>query len=510
MPSSFSLSVTFLSVVLAGAQAASADVTAKDIWQNMGAYVTALGGELTGQTSVSGDTTTHSQISANFTLPFDAGTIRVTQSGMALREQDDGTVAIQFPPEVTYTLFANITGEGQISAEVIFDLAQMNLTAAGNPGDVAYSYNAPVVTGRLGEWDFPEAGEATITADLRFETVTGNSRITVGDLVATSGRVEIGPQLFTMSLTDANGTRVDAETRVASTVTDASFDLPNGGFNIMNVVDALQDGFRLQAESTVTGYETRQETQVEGAILAEQSSRTGHSTSRFSFDRNGVSVSGEGRDYVMRYLMPEVLPVPIEAAGEAMSAALSFPLEKSEGPQPFVLAVSIKGLSLAEDLWSLFDSEKTIPRDPAEVTLDMSGTMRNLADLMDFVAVGGMIDAGTPPAELHSAELKTLVISGAGAELTGTGAARFDNSDLATYGGFPKPVGRVNLAIKGGDALLTRLVELGVMSEDDAMGARMALAAMAKPDPEAGEDALKSSFEFTEDGGVTANGMRIR
>lgn len=52
---------------------------------------------------------------------------------------------------------------------------------------------------------------------------------------------------------------------------------------------------------------------------------------------------------------------------------------------------------------------------------------------------------------------------------------------METYGGFPKPT-----------------------------GARMMLGVVAKPDPDAGEDAMKTRLEITEQGHILANGQRLR
>ena len=97
-----------------------------------------------------------------------------------------------------------------------------------------------------------------------------------------------------------------------------------------------------------------------------------------------------------------------------------------------------------------------------------------------------------------------------GATLTGEGQMNFDNSDMETFGGFPAPSGTVDLALQGGNGLMDKLVEMGLLPEQQAMSARIMIGMFAKPDPEAGEDALKSTLEITPSGEVLANGMRIR
>ena len=94
--------------------------------------------------------------------------------------------------------------------------------------------------------------------------------------------------------------------------------------------------------------------------------------------------------------------------------------------------------------------------------------------------------------------------------MAGSGAARFDNTDLVTFGGFPKPSGTLDLTVKGANALIDRLVGIGLLKDQDAMGARMGMGMIAKPAPELGEDALKSHLEMTDEGQVLANGIRLR
>ena len=53
-----------------------------------------------------------------------------------------------------------------------------------------------------------------------------------------------------------------------------------------------------------------------------------------------------------------------------------------------------------------------------------------------------------------------------------------------------------------------RLVSLGVIGQEDAMGAMMMMSMFARPGDE--EDTLTSTLEVREDGAVLANGQRIQ
>ena len=139
---------------------------------------------------------------------------------------------------------------------------------------------------------------------------------------------------------------------------------------------------------------------------------------------------------------------------------------------------------------------------PAVATLivDLSGAAKLLVNILDPKEAENIGDQ--PPGELDALDINELKLSAVGAELTGNGALTFDNS-----AGVPKPLGAVDLQLTGANALIDKLVAMGFVPEDQAMGARMMMGLFAVP---TGEDALSSKIEFKEDGGVYANGQRVQ
>ena len=109
----------------------------------------------------------------------------------------------------------------------------------------------------------------------------------------------------------------------------------------------------------------------------------------------------------------------------------------------------------------------------------------------------------TPPGEINSLDVNRLRFALAGAELTGDAAFVFDNST-----GMPQPEGTANLAITGINRLIDALVGMGMIPEEQAMGARMMLSLFAKPGET--EDSLVSTIEFKADGSIYSNGQRIK
>ena len=95
-----------------------------------------------------------------------------------------------------------------------------------------------------------------------------------------------------------------------------------------------------------------------------------------------------------------------------------------------------------------------------------------------------------------------------GTKLTGDGDFAFDNSNTEEFDGLPSPSGVANLELVGANQLIDTLIGMGIISDNDALGARMMMGLMAVPGEE--PDTLNSTIEFTEDGQILANGQRIK
>ena len=152
----------------------------------------------------------------------------------------------------------------------------------------------------------------------------------------------------------------------------------------------------------------------------------------------------------------------------------------------------------------MVDPGKSLSRDPATIVIDLVGKVMLLTDLSN---PENLKHLKGPPAIPVSVDLNELTAIFAGAVLNGSGAVRFNMENTESFGGMPQPVGEVNLRLKGGFGLMDKLVELGLVPPDAAMGIRAMSGAFAKP---VGDDELESKIELTEDGGILANGQRIK
>lgn len=199
------------------------------------------------------------------------------------------------------------------------------------------------------------------------------------------------------------------------------------------------------------------------------------------------------------------IPFPEVAVGFSEAAFnVLMPVSKSETPQEFTFLTKLVDYTVSEDVWGMLDPAATLPRDPATVILDVKGTGFWKADIMDPAF---QVEGAEPPGELSSLDLTQMLVKAAGAEVAGTGALTFDNTDLVTFQGVPKPTGTINIDIKGANALIDNLIAMGLLPEDQAMGARMMMGLFARPG--AGPDELTSQIEF-KNGGLFANGQQLQ
>ncbi len=156
----------------------------------------------------------------------------------------------------------------------------------------------------------------------------------------------------------------------------------------------------------------------------------------------------------------------------------------------------------------MFDPTAQLPRDPARLSLDLTASVESFIDLLDVEALMALETSEEAPAMVHGLTLKDLALEMVGASLKGQGAFTFDNTDYDTFDGIPAPDGAIDLELSGANGLLDTLVAMGLLPEEQAMGARMMMGLFAVPG--VGDDVLTSKIEVKPDGQILANGQRLQ
>ena len=159
-------------------------------------------------------------------------------------------------------------------------------------------------------------------------------------------------------------------------------------------------------------------------------------------------------------------------------------------------------------MWALFDYEEILPRDPISLGLEVSGKIKLVHDIFSPEFIEALGQDNSIPFELEHIDIGQLHLAGAGAALEGAGHFEFDNSDFETFEGLPRPMGRFETELKGGNRLLDRLIDIGLLPKSEAMAMRMMLSMFTVPGE--GNDILKMLLEVTQEGRILSNGQRIR
>lgn len=492
-----------------------ADINADDVWQNTVDYSAVFGGALTADLSRSGDTVSVSDLTYTLDLPLDAGRVTLKLGSADLTENGDGTVNWLYPDALEYQVTYSGPNSEDFSADLHVSHEGMTMVASGDPNDITYDWEADRLEAAVDRIPMPDGGELTsMTTTLL--NLAGKTRVTVGDMVKLETSYESGAQTFEMrqsSTTEVDGQNVRAFGKggASSMKISGTAAIPREGMSILNLAAALRDGLSLTTGYSLNDYYTQQIVEVDGATLMTQVAKADSYGIDLTFDANGLSLSGPSENIQVEMEMMDPMPLAIKASIDTANAAFVMPLLKGGGPAPVTLSMDLKGIALDESLWVMFDPEQMLDRSPADLTLDLSGTAKNNLEWLDVLNVEtALATLDMLPVEMQDLTLNALHINAVGTELDGNGALTFDNNDLKTYDGFPRPDGKFSFDIKGINNLLDILVAMGMMPEQQASGARMGLAMFSTPASDGADDHLTSEVEMTPEGHVIVNGNRLK
>ncbi len=492
--------VTLATLMLSSA--AQAQVTPENVWQNWQAAGEASGQTLTAASeSRVGDTLTVSNVAVNST--FDEGTLTGTIPEITFRDAGDGTVAVAMSPE--YPLLLDTTGPEGERTKVAMTVRQpdLQIVSSGTPAETRYDFTAPSIQVTV---DSVAVNDVAQEVDLMVDvtTLAGNYLFGAGGSEGISSALTADRATMTMNVVDPQTT---ATARIAASVSDiagTSSGIMLGSAQPADMAEALREGFTSEGDFTY-GPVTIDFDTAEGADTATGKYTSGSGNLVFALDRDRMNYGGGVRDATLT-VSGSAIPVPELSAQYAEAAFnLLIPVAQTEEPGDFAFLTRLVDLTISDEAWNLFDPSSVLPRDPATIIIDTTGTARWLVDMLSPTQPATPSEEA--PVELHSLDIANLTVRAVGAEVTGKGAFTFDNTDLTTFQGMPAPTGTMDLTIVGANALIDRLIQLGVLPEDQAMGARMMMGLFARPGE--GEDTLTSTLEF-KDKGFYANGQRLQ
>lgn len=476
---------------------ALANVTAEEVWDNWKGMLDIYGEGLTiGSETISGGTVTVSDITMRIEDGNDVVEGKIAE--VLLTENGDGTVTITMSEENPLTISSSGT---TLPLTLRSDGMQMVVSGTVEEMNYALSADRYGIEATPGTYD-----EVAINAGSLFmEGISGTYTSVTGDMQDLDYTMTVSSIVADVNIREpgGSGTVVFAgRIEGLDAVVDAT--LPGDMATMENPEAMFVEGFTMDASYEFGASDYSFNANVDGDV--------GQGTASASSGSMAISMSKDGFSYAGGATSPAVsmfgfdIPFPVEIAMEEYSYSIDVPLSKSNAPRDMALAIALRGLTVNDILWSLVDPGQALPRDPATVAIDLSGTATPLFDFLDPAQQmeAAMSDMPILP---NSLTLNSLEVSAAGAEITGNGAFTFDPSDMATFPGVPRPEGQLQLNVNGANGLIDKLIQMGLLPEDQAMGARMMMGMFATP---VGDDMLQSVIEVNDQGHVIANGQRLQ
>ncbi|MCT4559183.1 MAG: PepSY domain-containing protein [Pelagimonas sp.] len=496
--------------LLVGAAPAFADVTPQQVWDDLETYMQKFGYEVTATEAMSGSTLTVSDISMSMSFPEDAGAFEVTASEMSFTDQGDGTVLVDLPANLPMTMKGVEDGDDMLDMVMTIGQTGMRMVVSGEPNNLTYSYSADEMSVTIDE--LTAEGETLSGDDFTFtyalgmmsgvSTVTRDAKMqkVVQDMQALTG------SLMLKAKDPDSGDNIDFTGNYKSLVMNGETTIPMNA-DMSDPANILASGLGGYAHLAHGGSELNFAVTGDEPVSGTMTSTSGKIDVGFSEDGISYDVGGTGTNMTVQGPMP----FPVSMAMEESGFTLVLPTKAGAGEQDAKLSMLFKGFTMDDMLWMLVDGGNVLPRDPATISLDLDAKVTPLLNIFDtqameeFEATAGSDEL---PAEINSLKLSNLLVEAVGAKIAGDGAFTFDNSDLETFDGMPRPTGKVNLSAEGVNGLLDKLIEMGIMSQQDAGGMRMMMAMFTVPGD--AEDTMTSVLEINDQGHVLANGQRLQ
>ena len=491
---------TTTSALALAAGPALAELTADQVWTDWKDLLESYGADVSsGGENQSGGALTVSDLVAAFSI--EDGSMTMELGDLTFTEQGDGSVVVTM--QDTLPVVMDVTDSDGKTGRVGFNLSQPGgkLIASGDTSNLRYDFDYPTLTMSdltIEGDDVPE--DMPMTLDFAMTALTGFVTLTDGDVRSYDSVSNVGTLSLNMDIDDPDegtGRIVMSMTDIAQTATGtlASIEMD------MSAAEMVRSG--LTQNGTGTYGPSTMEFAFDGPDGAlEMAAAAQGGTLDISLDENGIDYGGVTNGITMTVGGAQIPFPPLTFAMEKSEGRFKMPfIPDPERPQDFGLVMSMEGLEIDNMLWNMFDPAEQLPREPATLVVDLGGSVILTEDFTNPEYAENM-DAA-PPGTIETLDINAIRLKLAGAELTGDGAFAFNNDT-----GMPMPSGTANLMLTGGNTLLDTLVGMGLVPEDQAMGARMMLGLFARPGD--GPDTLVSTIEVNEDGSVLANGQRIK
>lgn len=492
------------------ATAAFADLTSAEVWADWKSYMASGGYEVTASESFNGGTLTVSDLRMQIDLGTDTGggAANLLMGPVRFVEQNDGSVSIELSAQTTVEVESTTIDGDTFALTLTYVQTDPVMTATGDPSEVTYDYSSPGLSMALSGLSVngTSIGSEVATAAINVTNIAYSATTSVDALRKIEQTMTVGTLGYDIAFADPAG---EGKFKLAGAMNDISLDatgdLPSD-VNPQDLNAMLDAGLDFDvAMASLGGTYTLSFSSPDGSGTANSTSEGGDI--KMSMSQEGLTYDIAQRNVDFNVLVTE-FPLPLSFSAGEVGTSIQMPLQRSPDEQAFGLSLSLNDFTMSDVIWSLFDPSSQLPRDPATLLVDLSGKAKVLFDFLDPAQASVLEQTGAAPGELNALTLNKLELDAAGAKLTGSGDFTFDNSDLITFDGAPRPLGGLDLSLVGGNGLLDKLVAMGLLPDEQAMGARLMMGLFAVPGD--APDTLNSRIEVNPEGHVLANGQRIR
>lgn len=486
--------------VLLGTTSAYADVSNQDVWSAWKGVLTGVGYKVAGEESQSGKTLKVDGLTLSFDLAPEDGMASVNMGDMTFEEQGDGTVRIGVPATVPIKVTSTVEGEtSDVTLTAMLD--NMDMVASGDPDNIVYTYSANSLGLELTEMLINGEPFEDFDMTMNMTALAGMSSISGGDLAQFVQNMTANSMNMKINGDDPSEGKFDMSIDATGLAFESQGAFPMGA-NPENPGEIFRSGLDMQGSFSSEGSTVAVDA-VDDSGPVKVDMGTGATKLTIKAGDGIFDYGGAVNDLAFTMVGGDI-PLPVSVNMAEFSYGLLMPLLKDTSPQDFNFDLKMAGLTISDMLWGIFDPGSMLPRDPATVSLALAGTMTLFEDLVSE----DMEDADEFPGEINTLTLSEILVDLVGARISGDGGFTFDNTDTQTFDGMPRPEGSIALNVKGANALMDTLVKMGLLPEEQVMGARMMMAMFSVPGES--EDEVNSVIEINAEGHVLANGQRIQ
>ena len=484
----------------------NAELSTKDAWDNLKKLLETGGYQVIGQEITVGpdlsikNVQISSEVDAQTDITFDIGSLDLTKN-------KDGFINISLPEEI-YVQYLNEDEFGyKTEANILVRARELDFKVSGKLSQVLYQLTASSAGFALVELLDNGAVSPDFSAEMEFVLadvnstirVAGVSTIEVTSLLSASGAsVKGGLSLLSVPL-KLNFQYVMDQLKSSSVSNEPKVSLDED-FEL-----ALTEGFSSTSNFTFDTSEMSLNATTPSGPLA-LSFTTGPSSLTSALSQSGFFIQSDNEQSKFNVNLPSN-GWNFELDFQEFSTSLNMPLLAKSGEQEFGMSVNLSGLNLSDTLWNLFDSGNLMPDDPASMKFAIEGSTILDEGLTSEAIIENQNLDPLEFGQILRFKLKEFLLDALGLTVEANGSFEFDNADLETFEGIPRPMGTASLRIRGSNAFIDRLENMQVLPSETIMGARMMLALIMRA---TGDDVLLSEFEIDEQGKVYANGQRLR